>query len=126
MQPSESENISSQRVKKRRTNRISILNEEFDLSLVILIAQKRWKLLASIFLLAIIGAVIDLRYAPRIYEENSVIQVGSQNTANKILNRNFYISSIRPLHFITASPSVIMIVVRCMTAVHIIIDSRQF
>jgi len=83
----EPENISPP-VRKKRSNKIALLNEEFDLSLFILISQKRWKLLASIFIILIAGAIVYLRYAQRIYEENCVIQVGSQNTANKVLNTN--------------------------------------
>ncbi len=70
---------------KRRSNKISLLNEEFDLALFIMIFKKRWKLLAIIFLVLISGAVIYLRYAQRMYQESCVIQVTSQNTANKIL-----------------------------------------
>ncbi len=85
MASDERENI-SQPAKKKRSNRISILNEEFDLSLFILISQKRWKLLVSIFLVSIIIAATYLRYAQRIYEEKCIIQVNSQNTANKVLS----------------------------------------
>lgn len=85
MSPNEATNTSSPAPKKR-SNKISLLNEEFDLSLFIMIAQKRWKLLAGIFLVLIIIAGIYLRYAQRIYEENCLIQVTSQNTANKVLN----------------------------------------
>jgi tyrosine-protein kinase Etk/Wzc len=81
----EHENISSP-VRKKRSNRISVLNEEFDLSLFILISQKKWKLLTGIFIVSIIISIIYLRYAQRVYEENCVIQVGSQNTANKVLS----------------------------------------
>src|SRR5579863_6230451 len=85
MNPSELSHIPSPS-QKRRSNKISLLNEEFDLSLFLMISQKKWKLLVGIFLILIIGATIYLRYAQRIYEENCIIQVTSQNTANKVLN----------------------------------------
>lgn len=78
------DNISSS-LRKKRNNKISLLNEEFDLSLFIMISQKKWKLLAVIFLIFIVGAGIYLRYAQRMYQESCVIQVTSQNNANKIL-----------------------------------------
>jgi len=71
---------------KKRSNKISLLNEEFDLSLFIMISQKRWKLLTGIFVILIVGAGIYLRYAQRVYEEHCLIQVTSQNTANKVLS----------------------------------------
>jgi tyrosine-protein kinase Etk/Wzc len=51
-----------------------------------MIVKKRWKLLAAIFLILLLGATIYLRYAQRMYQESCVIQVSSQNTANKVLN----------------------------------------
>ncbi len=86
MPAGENENISSTPVRKKRGNRISLLNEEFDLSLFVLISQKRWKLLAGISLFILAIAVLYLRYAQRVYEENCLVQIGSQNTANKVLN----------------------------------------
>lgn len=85
MNPTEP-NHTSAPAPKRRSSKISLLNEEFDLALFIMIFKKRWKLLAVIFLVLLSGAVIYLRYAQRIYQESCVIQVTSQNTANKILN----------------------------------------
>jgi tyrosine-protein kinase Etk/Wzc len=73
-------------VRKKKGNKISLLNEEFDLSLFVMIAQKRWKLLVCIFIVILTGAGTYLRYAQRMYQENCVIQVGSQNTASKVLN----------------------------------------
>lgn len=71
---------------KRKGNKISLLNEEFDLSLFVMIFKKKWKLLTVIFLVLIIAAGIYLRYAQRMYQESCVIQINSQNTANKVLN----------------------------------------
>jgi len=84
---SEESGNNSAPVRRRRNAKISLLNEEFDISLFILISQKKWKLLLGIFLVSIAVAVIYLRYAQRIYEENCIIQVGSQNTANKVLSQ---------------------------------------
>ncbi len=86
MAAEETENISSSPARKKRSNRISLLNEEFDLSLFVLISQKKWKLLAGISLLIFVIAIVYLRYAQRVYEENCLVQIGSQNTANKVLN----------------------------------------
>src|SRR5580658_3145496 len=85
MAQAENDTISSP-VRRKRGSKISVLNEEFDLSLFMLIARKRWKLIAGIFVIAVIVAGIYLRYAQRIYEENCIVQVNSQNTANKFLN----------------------------------------
>lgn len=85
MAQTETDTISSP-VRRKRGSKISVLNEEFDLSLFVLIARKRWKLLLGIFLLAIVCAGLYLRYAQRVYEENCIVQVNSQNTANKLLS----------------------------------------
>ena len=86
MNPAKDFNPISSPSQKRRSKKISLMNEEFDLSLFIMISQKKWKLLAGIFLAFIIGAGIYLRYAQRTYEESCIIQITSQNTANKVLN----------------------------------------
>jgi tyrosine-protein kinase Etk/Wzc len=70
---------------KRRTKRLSTINEEFDLALFAIIAQKKWKWIAVIFIVSFAVAVLYLRYAQRIYEANATIQIGSENTANKVL-----------------------------------------
>ncbi len=85
MAQTENDSISSP-VRRKRGSKISVLNEEFDLSLFILISKKRWKLLLGIFSLAVVSAGLYLRYAQRIYEENCIVQVNSQNTANKLLS----------------------------------------
>ncbi len=85
MAQAENDTISSP-ARRKRGSKISVLNEEFDLSLFILIARKRWKLLVGIFVIAIVSAGIYLRYAQRIYEENCIVQVNSRNEANKLLS----------------------------------------
>ncbi len=82
----EKDKVTEQPVRRKRGAKISVLNEEFDLSLFILIARKRWKLLAGILLVTLVSAGLYLRYAQRVYEESCVIQIGSQNTANKVLS----------------------------------------
>jgi len=80
-----SENASAtQPVRKKRVKRITPFNEEFDLTLFLLIARKNAKWIAGIFLLALVAAGIYLRYSDHIYEESTTIQVGSENTANKV------------------------------------------
>lgn len=86
MNLNENTHIPSPAAPKRRSNRISLLNEEFDLSLFLMISRKKWKLLTGIFLVFILGATGYLRYAKRVYEESCMIQVNSQNTANKVLS----------------------------------------
>ncbi|HXB11685.1 MAG TPA: Wzz/FepE/Etk N-terminal domain-containing protein, partial [Bacteroidia bacterium] len=71
----------SQPAHKRRTKRLSTINEEFDLALFVIIAQKKWKWIAAIFIISFVVAVLYLRYAQRIYEANATIQIGSENTA---------------------------------------------
>lgn len=76
----ESVNLSKKRVRK-----ISVLNEEFDFRLFVLIAQKKWKWIVIILAVSLVCSYIYLRYAQRVYEESCIIQIGTQNTANKIL-----------------------------------------
>lgn len=85
MSPNETEHNSTQ-APKRRSAKISLLNEEFDLSLFIMILKKRWKLIAIIFGVLLSAAAIYLRYAQRVYQESCVIQISSQNTANKVFS----------------------------------------
>src|SRR6185312_12743566 len=56
-------------------------------SLFILIAQKKWKWIALVFLLSISGAVLYLRYAQRQFQESSTLQISSQNNASKVLGQ---------------------------------------
>src|ERR1700739_116791 len=69
----------------KKARKSSSINEEFDLSLFILIAQKKWKWIAFVFLLAFTITILYLRYAQRIFEESSTIQINSQNKSNMIL-----------------------------------------
>jgi len=72
-------------VRKKRVKRITTFNEEFDLTLFLLIARKQAKWIAGIFALAILITILYLRYSDHIYEESTTIQIGSANTANKVL-----------------------------------------
>ncbi len=87
MDPIGTDDTSGINRRKKRVSKVSLLNEELDLSLFLLISKKRWKMLLSIFLVIMTLATVYLRYAQRNYEESCVIQVGSQNTANKVLQQ---------------------------------------
>jgi capsular exopolysaccharide synthesis family protein len=73
---------------KKRLKKLSTFNEEFDLSLFLLIVQKNWKWVLIIFLSALTIVFLYLRYAERIYEETCIMQIGSENTASKVLGVN--------------------------------------
>jgi tyrosine-protein kinase Etk/Wzc len=76
----------SQPVRRKRVKRISTFNEEFDISLFVLIARKKWRWIAAIFLTSIIITILYLRYSEHVYEESTTIQIGAENTANKVLD----------------------------------------
>lgn len=83
------ENESTQQaIRKKRVKKISTFNEEFDFSLFLLIARKKWKWIAAIFAVSFIAAFLYLRYAEHVYEESATMQIGSENTANKVLENS--------------------------------------
>ncbi len=64
----------------------STINEEFDLSLFLFIAKKSLIWILLFFIVAILTAFLYVRYASEVYESTSILQIKSNNTANKILN----------------------------------------
>lgn len=79
------ESSSAAPVRKKRVKRLSTFNEEFDITLFLLIARKKVKWIAAIFAASILITVLYLRYSEHIFEESTTIQIGSENTANKVL-----------------------------------------
>jgi len=70
---------------------ISLLNDDFDLSLVLIIVKK--SLPWTIFLLTVgyIGAALYNRYTTPIYQSNTVVKIGENNNVNKIMQfENIY------------------------------------
>ncbi|MEI6764146.1 MAG: polysaccharide biosynthesis tyrosine autokinase [Bacteroidota bacterium] len=65
--------------------KISIINDELDLKLLLFIARKNIYFPIIFIIIAIIGAVLYLRYTHPVYESNSIIQIQTNEEANKIL-----------------------------------------
>ena len=65
-------------------DKLSLLNDEFDLGLAILIIRKN---LHWIFLLTLIGVSVSFfvnRYTLPLYESNSIVKIGEKNEVNKL------------------------------------------
>lgn len=75
-------------VKRKRVQKITTFNEEFDFALFSLIAKRNWRLIAVIFITSFILSLLYLRYSAHTYEETSILQIGSDNTASKVLGTN--------------------------------------
>ena len=72
-------------------DRISNITEDFDLGVFVAILAKRFKWIVLLFILAGVGAKVYLRYTPLLFEASVVLQMTSQNTAQKVLNvENIY------------------------------------
>ncbi len=84
MQEGNSENIKKQEILNKRSN----FNTEFDPHLFFqLFKQNKWWF-CLIIILCISASFIYLRYTAPVYESSLVFQVGSINTANKVLDVN--------------------------------------
>ncbi len=68
-------------------NKISIINEKFDLQIFLLILKKNIWLILLFFIFSIFGTFIYLRYTPPVYKSISIIQINNEaSKAHKILN----------------------------------------
>ena len=72
--------------KERLTN----FSYEFDLGLFIHIVRKSLPWVLSFIILSVGAALIYLRYTPEVYEANSILQLGEDDSANKVLNVNSF------------------------------------
>jgi len=68
--------------------KFSIINEEIDPKLFLFLVKRNLLLFSILFILAISGSYIYLRYTPPIYETHSIIQLSSDNEAQKIFQTN--------------------------------------
>lgn len=66
--------------------KISPINEEFDLKLLVTIAQKNALILMLFLTSALLIALLIIRYTPPLYEATGVLQISEQNTARSVLN----------------------------------------
>jgi capsular exopolysaccharide synthesis family protein len=66
--------------------KISPINEEFDVKLLITIGRKNSIALALIILVSAISSFLIIRYTPPVYESTSILQLSMENEAKGILN----------------------------------------
>ncbi|MFN8153494.1 MAG: polysaccharide biosynthesis tyrosine autokinase [Bacteroidia bacterium] len=66
--------------------KISPINEEFDLKLLVTIAQKNALILFLFLTSALLIALLIIRYTPPLFEATGVLQISEQNTARSVLN----------------------------------------
>lgn len=82
------ENNSSHKNREEITRKHSSFNTEFDPVLFFHLLRKNLLWFTLIIALCVVGAFIYLRYTSPIYESSLVFQVGSINTANRVLDVN--------------------------------------
>ncbi|MBL4754738.1 MAG: polysaccharide biosynthesis tyrosine autokinase [Flavobacteriales bacterium] len=71
--------------------KVSNLSQDFDLGVFLSILKRHFKWMVLFFILAATGAKLYLRYTPLLFEASAVLQMTSQNTAQKVLNvENIY------------------------------------
>ncbi len=64
---------------------IPLINDQFDANVFFHIVKKtKWILLLIVILISFISAIY-LRYAPRLYESSTIIQINQENSSTKIL-----------------------------------------
>jgi len=76
-------------------DKLSLLNDEFDLALAILIIKRN---ISWIFLFTILGASLSFfinRYTLPLFESNSIIKIGDKNEVNRVMKfENIYETNI--------------------------------
>lgn len=68
------------------SKRIAKLNDEFDLKLILYLTKNNAKYLIMFAILMGIGMFVFLRYTTPVYEANTIIQLNSDNKAEKVLD----------------------------------------
>ena len=71
---------------ERYKQRISNFTGEFELGLFIFSLKKSLLWIVGFFIIAIVSAFLYLRYTPLVFESSTIIQISTNNNANKILN----------------------------------------
>ena len=66
--------------------KISPINEDFDFKLLVTIARKNLLWFTFFILLAILTALLILRYTAPVYESTAVIQLSEQDNASNVIN----------------------------------------
>ncbi len=81
--------------------RIPILNEKFDLNIFLQVFKRSIVLSVLIFIIAIVGAFVYLRYTQPVYKSSSILQLKNEGTtANKILNLTTTVEEINSMQII--------------------------
>lgn len=81
--------------------RIPILNEKFDLTIFTYIIKRSILLSILVFIAAMFGAFVYLRYTQPIYKSSSIIQLKNEGTtANKVLNLTSAVEEINSIQTI--------------------------
>jgi tyrosine-protein kinase Etk/Wzc len=72
--------------------RITNFSNEFDLGLFLHIVRRSLPWLISFLILSAIAAFLYLRYTPDVYEAKAILQLGEDDSANRVLNVNQFVS----------------------------------
>lgn len=70
--------------------KISIINETFDLNLLLKILKKHYLLSFAIIIAVMVTALLYIRYTPPLYEAKSLMQINEEENPNKILKLGEY------------------------------------
>ena len=71
--------------------KLSLLNDEFDLSLALLIIRKNLLLIFLFLVFGFAAAFFINRYSTRKYTSNSIVKIGDKNEVNRVMNfQNIY------------------------------------
>ena len=71
--------------------KLSLLNDEFDLSLALLIIRKNLLLIFLFLVLGFTAAFFINRYSTPKYTSNSIVKIGDKNEVNRVMNfQNIY------------------------------------
>jgi capsular exopolysaccharide synthesis family protein len=81
------ENINSNDYKERLTN----FSHEFDLGLFLHILRKSMLWLVFLGVVSVAAAYLYLRYTPEVFEAQTTLQLGEDDSANRVLNVNQFV-----------------------------------
>ena len=72
--------------------RLTNFSNEFDLGLFLHIVRKSLPWIVSFILLSAVSAFLYLRYTPDVYEAKAILQIGEDDSANRVLNVNQFVN----------------------------------
>lgn len=70
---------------EHKNKRISSLNKDFDLDIVLAVLKRNWLVVPVILVLALTFSFLYLRYTKPLYQSSAVIQRSSQDEGKRIL-----------------------------------------